>query len=154
MGAQALAEALLVAEHDPEQNSAPLALQAISDGARDPAAHAVAEAPEPAAVSEHAPGVAGENDVDAVPSEPGPLVEPVARAARELRLRAHLEDGAARRSPPQRKLELRRLVEGERAEASDANGHLEIETPSTGRGGDHNERPLGAAHLRPQQAVV
>src|SRR5512133_1137414 len=105
-------------------------------------------------MSEHAPAVAGQNDVDPVPSEPGPLVEPVAGAARELRFRAHLEDGAAGRRPPERKLELRRLIEDERTEASDANGHLDVETPPTRRGVDHNEGPLGATNLRPQHALV
>jgi hypothetical protein len=154
VGAQPFAQALLVAEHDPEQNSAALAVQVSSDGAREPAAHAVAEAAESATVSEHAPAVAGQHDVDPVPSEPGPFVEAVARAARELRLRPHLENGAAGRRPPERKLELRRLVEDERTEASDANGHLDVETPSSGRGGDYNERLFGSTDLRAQHAVV
>src|SRR5207248_9565105 len=63
-------------------------------------------------------------------------------------------EGPARRSPPHRKLELRRLVKGAPAEASDANGHLDVETPSARRGGDHNEGALGAADLRPQHALV
>src|SRR5262249_49529016 len=107
-----------------------------------------------AAMSEHAPTVAGENDVDAVSSEPGPFVEAVARAAGELRFRPHLENCAAGRRTPERQLELRRLVGDEGGQPPGPNGALEVETPSPWRSGNHDKSPLGAANLGPQHTVV
>lgn len=148
VGAQGFAEALLVAEHDSEQNSAALAVKVACDRTRKPGACAVANATESTTMSDQAPAVAGEYDMNAVSAKPGPLVEAVARAARKLRLRAHHQDCAARRRAPEGKLELCRLVKDERAEPSDANRHLEVEAPSPRRGGHHNKGLLGASDLR------
>jgi hypothetical protein len=145
---------LVVAEDDAEQDTPALALQVVRDRSREPAVQAIAQAAEPAAVADDPPGVAFQDDMDAVPPEPRSLVESMAGAARELRLCSHFDDCALRRRPAERKLELRRLIETEQSEPADADRDLEVEAAAPRLTSDDNRSALRAADLIFQDARV
>src|SRR6266513_2884598 len=122
---QPLIEALLVAKDDSQQDSASLAVE----------------------FTRH-------HDVDAVASEPGPLVEAVTRPAGKLRFGAHLEDAALRGCSAKRQLELSRLVERNEAEPPDAHRHLQVESSPPRCRRDDDECSLGAPNFGAQGAVI
>src|SRR5207247_1472558 len=151
---QPLIEALLVAKDDSQQDSASLAVEFTRHRVCKPASQAIAEASEAAAMSGQPPAVSGQHDVDAVASEPGPLVEAVTRPARELCLGAHLEDAALRGCPAKRQLELSRLVERDEAEPPDAHQHFQVESSPARCRRDDDECSLRAPNLDASGAVI
>ena len=151
---QLLGEALVVAEHDTEQHAPALAPQVAADRAPERSMHAITDPAEATTVSDQSPPVSGQHNVDAPASQPGLLVEPVARTSGELCFRAHLEDAAGRGSPAERQLELGRLIGTKPAEALHANRHGEVEAPPPRSCGDDDEGALGAADLRAGHAPV
>jgi hypothetical protein len=145
---------LLVAEDDAEHDGAPLPVKPPRHRVRERPAEAITDAVEAAAPTDHSHAVRLQDDVDAVAAKPRALVESVARATRQLCLCTNLEDGSLRRRPPERQLELRRLVEPPHAEAAHAHGHLEVE-PSAARRRRHDDEPtLGAADVAEKRALI
>jgi len=107
---EARAQALLLPEDDAFEHGAALAPEAGDGVAREPGVEPVGHTTEAPAPADDVPGVGAENDVDAVPAEPGPLVESVLRTARLTQLSEQREPGALRRGASGRELEQRRLV--------------------------------------------
>jgi hypothetical protein len=137
-------QALLVAEHYAQEDAAALPAKPTRDRTGKPGSQSVAETAESVATPDQLPAVSRQHDVDAVPTEPGSLVEAVPGAVGKLRLRTHLEDAALRRCSAKRQLKLSRLVHREKAEPPDARRHLQIEPPSSRRPGHDDERSLRA----------
>ena len=92
--------------------------------------------------------------MDAVAFEPGSLVEAVTGAAGKLRLRAHLEDAALRRSSTMWQLELSRLVERDQPEPANAHRHLQVESAAARCRRHDDESRLCAADLGTQGAAI
>jgi hypothetical protein len=76
------------------------------------------------------------DDVNPMATEPGALVEPVARPARKPDLADQVEDGALRRRPAGREPEQDRLANHLVSEAAHLGRHPEVEPGAARRAGD------------------
>ena len=70
-------EPLVLAQHDPREHGAALAVEPRGDRARDVRAEPIRDTADPAAPTDHPPVAAAEDDVDAAACEPAALVETV-----------------------------------------------------------------------------
>ena len=129
----------------------------VRPGASEPAsqrADAVRVAAEAAAPPHDPPLLADGDDVDAVPPEPGALVEPVRRWPRKLQPRDELQNRALGRRPAHRELEEHRLAHADPTEADEAGRHAQLEAVVAGRPGDDQRRRLRLADVFDQHARV
>ena len=110
---------VLLAEHDPGQDRAPLSRRPAGERLLDVRVQPVGDATDPAPPADEARVVAAQHDVDALPRQPRTLVEAGLGPARRDRLRAQLEDGALRGRAPGRQLEQDALPELQLSEALD-----------------------------------
>ena len=148
-------QAVVVAEHDPFQDRAPFSRQPGCGGAAQPRAQPVADPREPAAAPTGvAPVVDAKDDMDALPAQPGALVEAVRRPARQPHERQHVDEGALRRRAPKRQLELDALVDVSPGKAEHAARLSLIKLSDARLAGHLDERPARAADLRPQWAAI
>ena len=151
---QVVGERLVVAEDDPFEDRAPLSRETGCDGARQPAAQGVGDSAEAAAPADERPVVDVEDDVDAVPAQPGALVEAVVGPARQPDDGKHLEGGALRRCAARRQLELHPFIERLALEAPDSALDADVVAVRSGRGRHDHDRPSSAVDLRAERAAV
>ena len=110
--------ARVVAEHDPFEDRAPFSRETGRRGAAQPGAQAVGSAAETAPAADDVPLVDVQDDVDALPAQPGPLVEavrPARAAARRPRAGSRIAPCGGER--PGEQLELHALVQSTPVEA-------------------------------------
>ena len=150
----ALGECLLVSEHDAFDDSSPRPVKAARDRVRERGAKPVSEAGKTATSAHDPPAIGAKNDVDALVSQPGPLVESTFRRARQTNRRDRLEQAALRRRATERKLEQDGLTEAKTAEAPHLRRNSDLETARAGGPGGHEERALGRVDSREQHAPV
>jgi hypothetical protein len=94
------------------------------------------------------------DDVNPMTTEPGALVEAVARLAREPDLTDQVEDRALRRRTALREPEQDRLANNLASEAAHLRRHPEVEPRAARWAGDGNESAISRADVRKQRALV
>ena len=124
--AQLVGETFVLAEHNPGQDRAPLALEAWSHRAREPRPQAVGEARETTPPADDPPPRCPQHDVHAVTTQPRALVKAVLRAVRELDLADYVEKSALRRRAAQRKTEEHRLSDDLVSELAHLRRHAQL----------------------------
>src|SRR3989442_1617157 len=92
--------------------------------------------------------------MDAVPAEPGSLIEAVRGRPWQPEPTDEVEVGALWRRAPERQLEEHRLADGERAEPGQLRGNPQLEAAPPRRSGDDDQRRLRLADVREQGARV
>ena len=154
VSADGVGERRVVAEDDAFEDRAAFSRQAGRDRGGEPAAKPVGQAAETAAAADGPPGVDPGDDVHAVATKPGPLVEAVFRPARKLELAEHLEHCPLRRRAPTRQLEQHRLFDAQETEPCNARRDADLEAAPRCRAGDRYARPLGGVDVRRQRTAV
>jgi hypothetical protein len=152
--AQPLRQCLLVTEHDPLDDPAPVPFQTWSDRACQRRAEPVRDAAETAAVADDAPTVRAQHHVHAVATKERPLVEAVLLGTGHPHRRDGLEKGSLRRAAARRKLEQDRLPQAEAPEAAHLSGNAQLEARPPRRRGHHHEGALRRVRAREQHAAV
>ena len=109
---------------------------------------------EPAPLSYGPPAVHAQHHVDAVAPQPGSLVEPVRRGARQRKHAECLEFGALRRRAAEWELEQDGFVRPQAAEAGHEAGRTQAEASPPRRAGDDDGRPLRPPHLGQQHTAI
>src|SRR5439155_14862179 len=107
-----------------------------------------------AAAADDPPGIDPGDDVHAVATKPGPLVETVRRAARRLEDDQRIDHGAHRWRAAERKLELDGLADGQAGEAPHEASRADVEAARPRRRRDDHGRSTGATDLGAERAAV
>ena len=145
---------VVLAEHDPGQDRAPLSRRPAGERLLDMRVQPVGDATDPAPPADEARVVAAQHDVDALPRQPRTLVEAGLGPTRRDRLRAQLEDGALRGRPLGRQLEQDALPELHLSEAHDLCRRTKCERRPADRAGDDDARIGALADPSGQDAAV
>ncbi len=111
---QPVREPVLVAEQHALEDRASFSRETGRRGVPQPDPQPVGDPAEPAAVADDTPPVDVQDDVDALPAQPGALVETVPRAGGRVHDREQADDGALWRRAAERQLELDALVDDAR----------------------------------------
>jgi hypothetical protein len=114
----------------------------------------VGDAAETAATADRAPLIDAQDDVHSVASEPGSLVEAVAGTTWECDHRERLQDGALRRSPAERKLELDALGDRRTFETPQLSLGADAKGPARRRRRHDDDRSTGTPNLGEHRAAV
>ena len=116
--AQLLGEPLFVPEHNSFDDPSPFAAESRRDRPSETRAEPIGHSAQPASSSDLVPPIGAQDDVDAVPPEPRPLVESVLRRARKPHGGDSLEDRSLRRRAAEGQLQQDRLTQSQPAEAA------------------------------------